>query len=143
MTKKEKPCKTGIMDVFLLVFLLVTSFIFLLIMTKFYVDSLNNLHDSSLKGLFESLTKMEIDHMSTVEKTTAKHLTLLRDQAKESRTHIEKLEKMFLVPEEKQVKERKNDIAEKPNGEIPMTEDVRIPITDMTKIKFEDEETII
>lgn len=131
------------MDTLVLLFLLVTSFIFLIIITKMYVDSVNKLTSSALQGLFESLTKLEIDHFETLEKNNEKHLNLLRGQAKESRTHIEHLEKMFLVKEPIMTEKVRNDIEEKTDGEIPVTEDMRIPITDMTQIKFEDEETII
>lgn len=89
----------------------------------------------------DSLTKLQIQHFATLEKTSAKHLDMLNKQLKEFTSYLHKMSQPQINHEK--YKAVKNEIDKKDPDEIPITEETRIPIVNGVKVKFEDEEEIL
>ena len=110
-----------------------------------------------MKGTAETVSSMQIEHFRDLERTSDKQLKLLDNHFNDFMKHLKETEEMLIsgninnyynAKNPQQAKDLitsavENTIENKETDEIPITDDMRVPIIDGVKVKFEDEEEIL
>ncbi len=110
-----------------------------------------------MKGTAETVASMQIEHFRDLEKTSDRQLKLMENHFTGFMKHLKDTEELLIsgninnyygAKNPQQAKDLitsavENTIEEKETDEIPITDDMRVPIIDGVKVKFEDEEEIL
>ena len=117
----------------------------------------NETNNQSIGKFMESVSSIQIEHFRDLEKTSDKQLRLMEGHFTDFMKHLKDTEEMLIsgninnyygAKNPQQAKdiitsEVENAIEKKETDEIPITDEMRIPIIDGVKVKFEDEEEIL